>query len=102
MSLHRMNPESDFVLGAHPRTRFALVLAKLRPVFPELSHGRLFMYSVRMNFVCRVMSAGIPLSLVKYCLGQGDIGMLMGHLTLTPEQKLEILRRNLESFVQEL
>lgn len=102
MSLHQLNPGSLFVLGDVPRTQFAYVLAKLRPLFPELSQGRLLMYSVRLNFEYRLMSTGIPLSIVRYCLGHRDSASLLAHLALTPEEKLAIVRRNLETFVPEL
>ncbi|MGD0939001.1 MAG: hypothetical protein ABR905_04745 [Terracidiphilus sp.] len=102
MSLHELNPASSLVLGDLSKRRFECVLARLRPLFPELSRGRLLMCSVRQNFVSRLMLSGIPLSIVKYCLGQLDSASLMAHLPLTLEQKLAILRRNLENFVPEL
>jgi integrase len=101
-SLHRLSPESPFVLGDFPRSRFDCVVETLRSRFPDVARGRLLMYSVRMNFAFRLMSSGIPLGIVKYCLGHQDLAMLFGKLSLTPEQKLAIIRRDLESFVPEL
>jgi integrase len=94
-SLHRLSPESPFVLGDFPRSRFDCVVETLRSRFPDVARGRLLMYSVRMNFAFRLMSSGIPLGIVKYCLGHQDLAMLFGKLSLTPEQKLAIIRRDL-------
>jgi integrase len=100
--LRQLNPQSSLVLGDSPRGRFDCVVEGLRSRFPNVARGRLLVYSVRMNFAFRLMSSGIPLGIVKYCLGHQDLTMLFGKLSLTPEQKLEIIRRDLESFVPEL
>ena len=102
MSLHAMNHESVFVLGDHPTRRFKFVVKRLQSMFPDLSRGRLIMHPVRMNFVSRLYSAGIPLSIVNYCMGRHNRTMLMAKLSLTNEEKLEILRRNIEKFLPEL
>ena len=47
------------------------------------------------------MSSGIPLGIVKYYVGRQDLVLVFGRLSLTQEQKLAIIRRDLESFVPE-
>ena len=100
--LHQLNPESPLVLGESPRSRFEYVAKTLRSRFPDFARGRFVMYSVRMNFVYRIMSSDIPSSIVNYCLGRQDLALVFGKLSLTPEQKLAIIRRDLESFLPEL
>jgi integrase len=102
LTLHRLNPQSEFVLGDSPRTRFDQMIRKLRVVAPQFARTRLWTYSIRMNFACRLMSAGIPSGLVKYCLGHRTKGDPFGVSILTPEQKLQVIRRTLECFLEEL
>jgi hypothetical protein len=47
------------------------------------------------------MSSGIPLGIVKYYVGRQDYVLVFGRLSFTPEQKLAIIRRDLERFVPE-
>lgn len=56
---------------------------------------------VNLRRGCRIMSSGIPLGIVKYYVGRQDFVLVFGRLSLTPEQKLAIIRRDLESFVPE-
>jgi integrase len=101
-SLHSMNPESPFVLGEFPNRRMRIVIARLRSMWPRLTHDRLLLHRVRINFACRLMCAGIPIGVVSYCLGCRDISRLFGRLALSPDERLDIVRRNLERFVDEL
>lgn len=102
VSLQHLNPESDFVLGDHPRTRYEYMIRKLKIVAPQLAHTRLWSYSIRFNFECRLLSAGIPMGVVKYVLGRESLRSSLGHLTLTHEQSMQIARRSLERFLEEL
>jgi integrase len=101
-SLHSMNPESPFVLGKFPSRRMRIVIARLNSMWPRLSDDRLLLHRVRINFACRLMCAGIPIGVVSYCLGRRDISRLFGRLALSPDERLDIVRRNLERFVDEL
>jgi integrase len=101
-SLHRLNPESPFVLGEFPRRRFTYVVARLRSTFPHLWRGRSVMNSVRRNFMCRLLSAGIPIGVVRYCLAHRDLSWVVRGSPLKSEQRLDIVRRNLERFTEEL
>jgi len=44
ISLHRMHPSSQSILGDAPRHQITQVIDVLRLRFPEVAHGRLFMY----------------------------------------------------------
>jgi integrase len=101
-SLHRLNQESERVLGDFPLRRMRYVVARLRPMWPKLPRGRLVLYSLRLNFVCRLMAAGIPASVVRYCLGHRDLSNIVWNGPPSPEEKLQIVRRNLERFLAEL
>jgi hypothetical protein len=46
--------------------------------------------------------AGLPLGIVKYVVGHLSERELMPRLGLTTDQKLEIVRRNVEAFLPEL
>lgn len=102
LSLHQLNPQSEFALGDHPRTRFHQTIRTLDIVAPRLVRKRLRTYSLRLNFAYRLMSAGIPSGMVKYCLGRRVTGDPFGVLHLDQEQKLQVLRRNIERFMEEL
>lgn len=102
ISLRAKYPESAFVLGNNPLGRISAVVQKLKEICPALLKGRLTMYPVRMNFVHRLYSSGIPLSTVKCCLGMCDQSQLLSHLPLSIEVKREILRRDLENFLLEI
>jgi integrase len=101
-SLHQMHPESQFIFGDVPRYPFTRVIDLLRLRFPDVALGRLFLYSIRMNFVHRLILAGVPLGVAKYWLGQHDLLHMMPSLGLSGDQKLEIVRRNIENFMIEL
>jgi len=101
ISLHALNPESSMVLGDRPLRRICAVSQTVRAIYPELSRGRLTMYSVRNNFVRRLYSSGIPFSAAKYCLGICGESQMLRHLPHSREVKREILRRNLENFLPE-
>ena len=101
-SLQQTNPGCPLVLGRNPLERMRDVVHILKKICPALARRSQTMYPLRMNFVSRLYSSGVPLSVVKYCLGDCDESMLLGHLSLAPEVKREILRRNLESFLPEL
>jgi integrase len=101
MSMRADNFGSALVLGSNPRRKIHRVIQTLKSISPGISRGRLMTHSIRLNFVSRLMSSGVPLSIVKYCLGYHDQSALLGHLSLTPGIKREILRRNLENFLLE-
>lgn len=100
-SLQNANPESYLVLGQNPRQKIVKAVHQINVICPALSQGRLKMVRVRMNYASRLMSAGVPLTVVKYCMGLCDEAGLLGHLSLSTEVKREILRRNLENFLPE-
>lgn len=102
LSLHHMNPQSELVLGVSPRTRFDQTIRKLKVVAPGLARTRLWTYSLRQNFAYRLISAGIPSGITKYCLGHRIEGDPFGISLLTREQKRQVLRRNIERFIEEL
>jgi integrase len=102
VSLHQLNPESEFVLGGSPRTRFDYMIRKLKIVAPQLARTRLWSCSIRLNFECRLISAGIPMGVVKYVLGRESLRSSLGELTLTHEQRMQVARRSLERFLEEL
>jgi integrase len=101
-SLHSMNPESSFVLGDFPCRRTRIVIARLRSMWPRLSDDRLLLHRVRINFACRLMANGIPIGVISYCLGRLSLSRLCRGLDLSPEEKLNVVRRNLERFTNEL
>jgi integrase len=101
-SLHSMNPESPLVLGEFPNRRMRIVIARLRSMWPRLSDDRLLLHRVRINFACRLMSQGIPVGVVSYCLGHRSRSRLFERLGLSSEERLNIVRRNLERFTDEL
>jgi integrase len=102
ISLHKLNPQSVFVLGDSPRTRFDNAIRKLKTAAPQFARRRLWFYSVRSNFEHRLMSAGIPSGVVKYCLGHRNLDDVLLGLSLTPQQGLFIVRRSMEKFLEEL
>jgi|GEM_PF-5585505 len=102
LSLHRLNPQSEFVFGDSPRTRFDQTIRKLRTVAPQFMHTRLWTYSIRLNFSSRLLSAGIHSGIAKYCLGYRSKGDPFGALPLTHEQRLQVIRRYIERFLEEL
>jgi integrase len=102
ISLHKRNPESVFVLGEFPIRRMRIVIALLWLVWPRQSNGRSLLLSVRLNFKYRLMSAGIPSGVVRYCAGSRDPSSLLSDMSLTPEEWFDIVRRNLERFLEEL
>lgn len=100
-SLHAVNPQSIYVLGDHPRTRFDQTIRALRGS-PGFNRGRLWLHSVRMSFVHRLMSARIPNDIVKYCLGNQSSFSCLSGLLLTDKQKFEIIQRSVDRFLEEL
>jgi integrase len=102
MSLRAANPQSDLLLGRNPRQMFRNVIRNAKIICPDLPRDRPTMYSVRTNFVSRLISSGVPLTIMKYCMGFCGQSELLGHLSLAPEVKQEIVRRNLENFVPEV
>jgi integrase len=101
-SLHSMDPESLFVLGKFPSRRMRIVIARLNSMWPRLSDDRLLLHRVRINFACRLMSQGIPIGVMSYCLGGRSRSRLFERLNLSPEEKINVVRRNLERFTDEL
>ncbi len=85
-----------------PRTRFDYMIRKLKIVAPQLERTRLWSYSIRLNFECRLVLAGIPMGTVKYVLGRESLGSSLIDLTLTHEQRMQVVRRSLERFLAEL
>lgn len=102
VSLHILNPESEFVLGDCPRTRFDYMIRKLKIIAPQFARAGLWTYSIRLNYESRLISAGIPMGIVKYLLGRESLRDSLGELSLTDEQKVQIVRRSVERFLQEL
>lgn len=102
LALHQLNPDSEFVLGDTPRTRFDCMIRKLILVAPEFGRTRQRTYSIRKNFEYRLMSAGIPAGVVKYLLGCESLTTSIQQLTLTPEERMQIVQRTLERFIEEL
>lgn len=102
LALHQLNPESELVLGDFPKTRFNSMLHKLKVVAPNFGRARQRTYSIRANFAFRLMSAGIPAGIVKYVLGWESLESSFQRLPLTPEQRLQIVRRSFECFLDEL
>ncbi len=102
LALHTLNPDSEFVLGDHPRTRFEQTIRKLKLVAPQFGRSRLWMHSLRMSFAYRLLSAGIPHGMAKYLLGHTVIDDAFEDLQLNEAQKFQVLRRQVERFVQEL
>lgn len=101
-SLHDMNPESELVLGDSPRTRFDYTIRKLKIIAPQFGRARLWTYPIRLNFEYRLMSAGIPTGMVKYCLGRHMRVDPFDGLSLTHDQILLAIRRSIERFLDEL
>jgi integrase len=101
-SLHQMHSTAEFILGDEPQNQLRRVLDNLRLRFPHVARGRLVMYSIRMNFWQRLISSGVPLSIAKYLLGHHGLLQTMPALRLTDDQKLEIVRRNIDNFLIEL
>jgi len=102
ISLHERNPQSPFILGNHPPYQFRMVIRNVKSLVSGLSRGRLTLHSLRMNFVYRLFSSGLPMSSVRYCLGWRSEFPLHDEPFLLSTTKLEILRRDLESFLPEL
>jgi integrase len=102
VSLHQLNPDSELILGEKPRTRFANMIRKLKIVAPQLPHTRDWSCSIRFNFESRLFMAGIPTGVVKYVLGRESFRSSFSDLNLTREQRLEVARRSLERFMEEL
>jgi 23S rRNA pseudoU1915 N3-methylase RlmH len=46
--------------------------------------------------------AGIPTGVVKYVLGRESLRSSLSDLTLTHEQMLQVVRRSMERFLEEL
>lgn len=101
LSLQAVNPRSVLLLGGKSQQKLYRESGKLKLICPDASKAEEILKSIRLNFVARLMSSRIPASIVKYCLGNCDQSSLLGHLSLTPEQKIEIVRRNLDNFVPE-
>jgi integrase len=99
--LHTLNPHSIYVLGEHPRTRFDQTLRTLRRT-PQLKRGRLWLHVFRANFIYRLMSVRITNDIVRYCLGHQSLDTCLYGLSLTHEQKLLVIRRSVERFLDEL
>jgi integrase len=101
MSVRAGEPECDFVFGPRPVELIGSAVKRIAALSPSLTRGSLTTKSIRLNYVVRLMSSGIPKSIIKYCLGQCDESALLRHSSLTPQVKHEILRRDLESFLPE-
>lgn len=102
LSLHERNPQSPFILGSRPQYQFRMVICNVKTLVSGLSRGRLTLHSLRMNFVLRLFSSGLPMSSVRYCLGlRSEFPWLNEPFPLSTV-KLEILRRDLESFLPEI
>lgn len=69
--------------------RFTYVVAKLRSTFPHLWRGRSVMNSVRRNFMCRLLSAGLPIGVVRYCLAHRDLSWVVRGSPLKSEHSGE-------------
>ena len=102
VSLHQLNPQSEFILGDRPRTQFDNMIRKLKTVAPQLTHTRVWSCLIRLNFESRLFMAGIPTGVVKYVLGRESLHSSLSELTLTHEQMLQVARRYLERFMEEL
>lgn len=101
LSLHRMNAQSEFVLGDRPKARFDYALRKLRTVAPQLVQTRAPAHSIRVMFAYRLWSADIAPDVVGYLLGRRTSESLRECL-LTHEQWLGIVTRSMEWLVDEL
>jgi len=55
-----------------------------------------------MNFQRRLICAGVPLSVGKYWLGHHDLIHMLPSMALSSDQKLQIVRSNIENFMIEL
>jgi integrase len=102
ISLHQLNSDSELILGGSPRTRFDNMIRELKIVAPQLTHTRVWSCSIRLNFESRLFMAGIPTGVVKYVLGRESLHSSLSELTLTHEQMLQVARRSLERFLEEL
>lgn len=102
VALHQLNPASELVLGETPRTHFNFMIRKLRVAAPQLARARLWTYSIRGNFESRLITAGIPAGIIKYVLGREPLATALKELSLTPEQSMQVVKRSLERFLEEL
>lgn len=102
LALHQLNPESEFVLGNNPRARLEFMIRNLKVVAPTFGRIPRRTHSIRANFSYRLMSAGIPAGTVKYVLGLESLRNSIQQLVLTPEERMQIVRRTLERFIEEL
>jgi integrase len=100
-SLHALNPQSIYVLGDHPHTRFDQTIRTLRRT-PRLRRGDVWLHGFRANFIHRLMSVRITNDIVRYCLGYQSLDTCLHGLSLTDEQKLQVIRRSVERFLDEL
>jgi integrase len=102
LELHGMNPHSAFILGDCPRTRIEQTIRILKRLVPQFGRTRLWSYSVRMNFMCRLHLAGVAAGILKYLIGHESLNEALNLPSLTRDQKLQVVRRTIERFLNEL
>jgi integrase len=102
VSLHERSSQAPFIAGENPRNQLRMVIQNMRSITSKWSRGNISLHSVRANFFSRLFSSGIPMSAVRYCLGWRNTYSLRNEPCLSTTATLEIIRRDLDSFLPEL
>jgi integrase len=102
MELHTLNGESDFVLGSSQKFRICRAVSLLRSNKSSHNRARTTFHSLRQNFACRLHESGVPLHLVKYCLGHAQLPWFRYDFAMSSEGMFELLKLEMDCNVVEL
>jgi integrase len=91
-AFHKLNPKVALVLGESSHRRMADCKARLRLAWRQLSPSSLLLLRVRMNFIYRPMSGGIPEWFGKCCPAHPSLTAKY-YMSPTSEERLETARR---------